>query len=147
MDHGTLVIAVGGPSAREVCAMAVPLARARAGTVHVLHVVERTIVTGEDAIDIESTSTATELLDACVTELEQAGVPVFGEVLHTVGTHAAVRRPRVETGEQATQSSRDRPVPDPSRAAGAIAHLAGVAERFIGVPSQGQARLSLPSIL
>ncbi len=36
MEQGTLVIAVGGPSAREVCAMAVPLARAHAGTVHVL---------------------------------------------------------------------------------------------------------------
>ncbi len=89
-DQGTLVIAVGGPSARDVCAMAVPLAQARAGSVHVLHVVERTIVSGEDAIDIESTSTATELLDACVSEVEQAGVAVFGEVLHTVGTHAAV---------------------------------------------------------
>jgi MFS transporter, ACDE family, multidrug resistance protein len=52
--------------------------------------VQFTIVTGEDAIDIESTATATELLDACVTELQRAEVPVFGEVLHTVGTHAAV---------------------------------------------------------
>src|SRR3954466_11917834 len=50
----TLVIAVGGPSRPQVCAMAVPLARAQAGMVHVLHVVERDVVTGEDAIDLES---------------------------------------------------------------------------------------------
>jgi MFS transporter, ACDE family, multidrug resistance protein len=32
VDHGTQVIAVGGPSAGDVCAMAVPVARARAGS-------------------------------------------------------------------------------------------------------------------
>src|SRR4051794_2602684 len=38
--RGTLVVAVGGPTARQVCAMTVPLARAQATTVHVLHVIE-----------------------------------------------------------------------------------------------------------
>jgi MFS transporter, ACDE family, multidrug resistance protein len=89
-DRGTLVVAVGRPSAREVCAMTVPLARARATSVHVLHVVERDVVTGEDAIDIESTAAANELLDSCVAELREAGVPVAGELLHSVGTHADV---------------------------------------------------------
>jgi ACDE family multidrug resistance protein len=89
-DRGTLVIAVGGPSAREVCAMSVPLARARATTVHVLHVVERDVVGGEDAIDIEGSAAAGELLDACVAEVREAGVPVVGELLHSTGTHADV---------------------------------------------------------
>jgi MFS family permease len=89
-DRGTLVLAVGGATAREVCAMAVPLARARASTVHVLHVIERDILTGEDAIDLESDAAATDVLDACVAELREAGVPVIGEMLHVVGTHADV---------------------------------------------------------
>jgi hypothetical protein len=89
-DPGTLVVAVGGATAREVCAMTVPLARARATTVHVLHVVERDIVAGEDAADLESEAAASDLLDACVAELREAGVPVIGELLHVVGTHADV---------------------------------------------------------
>jgi MFS transporter, ACDE family, multidrug resistance protein len=87
--RGTLVVAVGGPMARQVCALTVPLARARATTVHVLHVVERDVV-GEDAIDLESAAAANELLDACVAELREAGVRVIGELLHSVGTHADV---------------------------------------------------------
>jgi ACDE family multidrug resistance protein len=89
-EHGTLVIAVGGPSAREVCAMSMPLARVRATPVHVLHVVERDVVAGEDAIDLESSRAARELLDGCVAELREAGVPVVGELLHSVGTHADI---------------------------------------------------------
>ena len=89
-DRGTLVVAVGGAAAREVCAMAVPLARARATTVDVLHVVERDIIAGEDAIDLEPEAAATDVLDACVGELREAGVSVIGEVLHVVGTHADV---------------------------------------------------------
>ncbi len=88
--HGTLVVAVGGSSAREVCAMTVPLARARAATVHVLHVVERDVVTGEDAIDLETVPEADGVLDACVATLREAGVPVIGELLHSVGTHADI---------------------------------------------------------
>jgi len=89
-DRGTLVIAVGGPSARQVCAMSVALARAQASTVHILHVIERDVVVGEDAIDLEATASAEDLLDACVAELREAGVPVAGELLHSVGTHADV---------------------------------------------------------
>jgi ACDE family multidrug resistance protein len=99
-EHGTLVIAVGGPSAREVCAICVPLARARATPVHVLHVVERDVVTGEDAIDIESSGDARELLDGCVAELRDAGVPVVGELLHSVGTHADVATRILERAAQ-----------------------------------------------
>jgi ACDE family multidrug resistance protein len=91
-DGGTLVVAVAGPSAREVCAMTVPLARARATRVHVLHVVERDIVAGEDAIDLESAAVARELLDSCTAELREAGVPVVGELLHSVGSHGDVAR-------------------------------------------------------
>jgi MFS transporter, ACDE family, multidrug resistance protein len=99
-EHGTLVIAVGGPSAREVCAMSVPIARARATTVHVLHVVERNVVAGEDAIDVESSAGAGDLLDACVEELREAGVPVVGELLHSVGTHADVATRILECAAQ-----------------------------------------------
>jgi MFS transporter, ACDE family, multidrug resistance protein len=91
-DRGTLVVAVAGPSAREVRAMTVPLARARATRVHVLHVVERDVLVGEDAIDLESTAAARELLESCTAELREAGVPVVGESLHSVGSHVDVAR-------------------------------------------------------
>jgi hypothetical protein len=91
-DRGTLVVAVGGPSAREVCAMTVPLARARATRIHVLHVLERDLLVGEDAVDLESTAVAKELLEACTVELREAGLPVVGELLHSVGSHVDVAR-------------------------------------------------------
>jgi hypothetical protein len=91
-DRGTLVVAVGGPSAREVCAMTVPLARARATRIHLLHVVERDLLAGEDAVDLESTADARELLEACTSELREAGAPVVGELLHSVGSHVDVAR-------------------------------------------------------
>src|SRR6185437_10630380 len=68
-DRGALVVAVGGPTAREVCALAVPIARARDTRVHVLHVVERDVVLGEDAVDLESTAAGEELLESCIAEL------------------------------------------------------------------------------
>jgi nucleotide-binding universal stress UspA family protein len=43
---------------------------------HVLHVVERDVLAGEDAVDLESDAAATELLEACIAELREAGVPV-----------------------------------------------------------------------
>jgi nucleotide-binding universal stress UspA family protein len=85
-----LVVAVGGAMAREVCAMAVPLARARGAQTHVLHVVESDVVAGEDAIGLEADADAVELLESCVGVLRGAGVPVAGEVLHSFGTHADV---------------------------------------------------------
>jgi ACDE family multidrug resistance protein len=69
--------------------MTVPVARARGGAVHVVHVVERDVVAGEDAIDLE-TQTEAALLDAAVAELREAGVPVTGEIVHSTGTHAEV---------------------------------------------------------
>jgi MFS transporter, ACDE family, multidrug resistance protein len=85
-----MVVAVGGPTARQVSAMAVPLARARGSEVHVLHVVERDVVVGEDAADLETADEARALLDACVAELRESGVPVTGELTHSVGTHGDV---------------------------------------------------------
>jgi len=85
-----MVVAVGGPAAREVSALAVPLARARGAAVQVLHVVERDIVAGEDAVDRETADEARALLDACVAELRASGVPVAGELVRTVGSHADV---------------------------------------------------------
>jgi MFS transporter, ACDE family, multidrug resistance protein len=89
-ESAPMVVAVGGPTAREVSALAVPLARARGAAVRVLHVVERDVVAGEDAVDRETADEATALLDACVTELRASGVPVAGELVRTVGSHADV---------------------------------------------------------
>ena len=85
-----MVVAVGGPTARQVSAMAAPLARARGSAVHVLHVVETDVLAGEDAADLESAAQAGALLDACVGELREAGVPVTGELLRSYGNHADV---------------------------------------------------------
>jgi MFS family permease len=104
-EQGTLVLAVGGPTARRVCAMAVPLARAHGTTVHVLHVIERDVIAGEDTIDVESEAAAKDLLDACVTELREAGVPVLGELLHSVGTHADVAERILERARQLAAST------------------------------------------
>jgi ACDE family multidrug resistance protein len=89
-ESAPMVVAVGGPAAREVSALAVPLARARGAAVQVLHVVERDVVAGEDAVDRETPGEAKALLDACVAELRASGVPVAGELVRTVGSHADV---------------------------------------------------------
>ena len=85
-----MLVAVGGPDAGQIAAMTVPVARARGGAVHVVHVVERDVVAGEDAIDLETEAEAAALLDAAVAELREAGVPVTGEIVHSTGTHAEV---------------------------------------------------------
>ena len=85
-----MVLAVGGRTARQVSALAAPLARARGAAVHVLHVIETDVLAGEDTADLESLAYARELLDACIAELSEAGVPVTGELLHSYGTHADV---------------------------------------------------------
>ena len=85
-----MVVAVGGPTARQVSAMAVPLARARGGAVLVLHVIESDVVAGEGAIDLETPAEARAVLEACVAELREAGVPVAGETLHSFGNYADV---------------------------------------------------------
>jgi nucleotide-binding universal stress UspA family protein len=72
--------------------MAVPLARARGSEVHVLHVVERDVLAGEDAAELETAAEARALLDACVAELRESGMPVSGELLESYGTHADVAR-------------------------------------------------------
>jgi len=87
-----LIVAVGGPTARQVSAMAVPLARARGAEVHVLHVVESDVLVGEDAAELETAAEARALLDACVAELRESGAPVTGELLESYGTHADVAR-------------------------------------------------------
>jgi len=76
-----MVLAVGGPTSAEVSALAVPLARARGAAVHVLHVIETDVLAGEDTADLESPTGAQALLDACMAELREAGVPVTGELL------------------------------------------------------------------
>jgi MFS family permease len=87
---GVLLVAVAGPNAHATSALTVPLARARGGEVHILHVVEEDILAGEDAIELESDSEAAVLLDACIGELRRSGMPVTGELLHSFGTHADV---------------------------------------------------------
>ena len=89
-ERGAMVVALGGPSAAQVAAMAVPLARARGSAVHVLHVIETDVVTGEDAVDLETLSEAAQVLERSLATLRDAGVPVTGELLHSVGSHADV---------------------------------------------------------
>jgi nucleotide-binding universal stress UspA family protein len=85
-----MVLAVAGPTSREVSAMVAPLARARGGAVHVLHVIETDVLAGEDAADLESPVQGLTLLAACMAELREAGVAVTGELLHSYGTHTDV---------------------------------------------------------
>jgi nucleotide-binding universal stress UspA family protein len=87
-----LLVAVAGSIAPQVSAMAVPLARARGGAVHVLHVLEEDIVAGEDAVELESGESARELLDRSVAELRASGMTVSGELVRAVGNHADVAR-------------------------------------------------------
>jgi MFS transporter, ACDE family, multidrug resistance protein len=85
-----MVLAVGGPTARQVCALAAPLARARGAAVHVVHVVETDVLAGEDVADLETPRHAQALLESCVAQLSEAGVPVTGELLYSYGTHTDV---------------------------------------------------------
>jgi MFS family permease len=85
-----MVIAIGGPAATQVSAMAVPLARARGSAVHVLHAVETDLPLGEAVADLETPAEAQEVLAEAIATLSQAGVPVTGELLHTFGDHATV---------------------------------------------------------
>ncbi len=90
VDGAPLVVAVGGATAPQVSAMAVPLARARGAHVRVLHVIESDVLAGEDVAELETPAAAADLLARCVAELDAAGVPVSGEVLHSYGTHADI---------------------------------------------------------
>jgi nucleotide-binding universal stress UspA family protein len=85
-----MVLAVGGPTSRQVSALAAPLARARGAAVHVLHVIETDVLAGEDTADLESPAAARALLEGCIVELRETGVPVTGELLHSYGTHTDV---------------------------------------------------------
>jgi MFS transporter, ACDE family, multidrug resistance protein len=87
-----MVLAVAGPTARRVSAIAVPLARARGAEVHVLHVIETDVLAGEDTAEFESSEHAQAVLDACMDELREAGVPVTGELVRSYGTHTDVAR-------------------------------------------------------
>jgi predicted MFS family arabinose efflux permease/nucleotide-binding universal stress UspA family protein len=87
---GPMVVAVGGPTARQVSALAAPMARARGAAVHVLHVIETDSLAGEDTADLEDPVDARAELEGCVAELRAAGVPVTGELLRSYGTHVDV---------------------------------------------------------
>jgi len=70
--------------------MAVPLARARGGDVHVVHILEEDVAAGEGAIALETSAAARALLEKSVAELRASGMAVSGELLHVVGNHADV---------------------------------------------------------
>jgi nucleotide-binding universal stress UspA family protein len=89
---GPMVVAVAGATARQVSAIAMPLARARGASVHVVHVMETDVLAGEDVAALETPPHARAVLDACIAELREAHVPVSGELLHSYGTHADVAR-------------------------------------------------------
>jgi MFS family permease len=85
-----LLVAVAGPQAQEISAMAVPLARARGGDVHVVHVLEEDVAAGEGVVSLETSATGRALLDQSVAALRASGMTVSGELLNTVGDHADV---------------------------------------------------------
>jgi MFS family permease len=85
-----LLVAVAGPEAQQISAMAVPLARARGGEVYVVHVLEEDVAAGEGAVELETSAAAQALLEKSVAELRASGMAVSGELLHTVGNHADV---------------------------------------------------------
>jgi MFS family permease len=89
-DRAPMVVALGGAGAEQVAAMTVPLARARRSAVHVLHVIETEVVAGESAIELETPGEAAEALAHSMAKLREAGVPVSGELLRSVGGHADV---------------------------------------------------------
>ncbi len=89
-ERAPMVVALGGAGAEQVAAMTVPLARARRSAVHVLHVIETEVVAGESAIELETAGEAAEALARSMEVLRQAGVPVTGELLRSVGGHADV---------------------------------------------------------
>jgi nucleotide-binding universal stress UspA family protein len=144
-----MVVAVGGPAAVAVSAMAAPLARARGSAVRVLHVVERDVVAGEDAADRETPSEAQALLDACIAELRASGVPVAGELVRSVGTHADVAeeilRRAAELGAGAIVLGPD--THDAALAAGVTARIAGHAPAHVVVinPRAGALGRPLPT--
>jgi hypothetical protein len=73
--RGAMVVAVAGATARQVSAMAVPLARARGQAVHVVNVIETDVLAAEDTAELETRAEANALLDACIGELRAAGSP------------------------------------------------------------------------
>jgi MFS transporter, ACDE family, multidrug resistance protein len=85
-----LVIAVAGDNAPTIAAMAVPLALAQNAEVHVLHIVERDVVGGEDTIDRESGAAAGDRLEAVIGVLRARGVDAAGEIVQATGSHADV---------------------------------------------------------
>jgi nucleotide-binding universal stress UspA family protein len=87
---GPMVVAVAGPTAQQVSALVVPLARARGAAVHVLHVIETDVLAGEAVAELEGPADGRPVLELCMSELREAGVPVTGELLHSYGTHVDV---------------------------------------------------------
>jgi nucleotide-binding universal stress UspA family protein len=126
--------------------MAAPLARARGSAVRVLHVVERDVVAGEDAVDRETPSEAQALLDACIAELRTSGVPVAGELVRSVGTHADVAdqilRRAAELGAGAIVVGPD--THEAALAAGVTARIAGHAPAHVVVINPRAGALGRP---
>jgi MFS transporter, ACDE family, multidrug resistance protein len=89
-ERAPMVVALGGRCTEQVSAMTVPLARARGSAVHVLHVIETDVVAGEAAVELETRADAQAALDRSVASLREAGVPVTGELLESIGGHADV---------------------------------------------------------
>jgi MFS family permease len=89
-SQAPMVVALGGPSSDQVAALTVPLARARKSPVQVLHVIETDVVAGESAVDLESRGHAIDSLRRATATLREAGVPVAGELVASVGGHADV---------------------------------------------------------
>jgi len=81
-----LVAVDGSPRGVAVTAAAARLAAERGVGVEVVHVHETDVV-GDDAVDRENREMAAAVLARRLAQLQDAGVPAGGEVLHTFGDH------------------------------------------------------------
>ncbi|HEY7077692.1 MAG TPA: MFS transporter [Solirubrobacteraceae bacterium] len=88
-----VLVAIGAtPAAAAATARAAELAAARGTAVEVLHVRPSDVVAGEGVADLEQPAEAHAILQARLAQLEEAGVPAGGRVVHTVGDHDDIVR-------------------------------------------------------
>ena len=101
--------------ARQVSAIAVPLARAAAPRSTSCTSSRQTCSRARTPPTSRRGRKRRRLLDACIAELREAGVPVTGELLHSYGTHTDVARADPAPRRRPTTPARSCSGPTPAR--------------------------------
>jgi hypothetical protein len=104
------------------------------------------VLAGEDTAALETDAAAGELLDACIAELGEAGVPVSGEIVRSFGSHADVAA-RILRRAGALEAGAIVVGPDSHRSAlpaGVTAHIAGHAPSHVIVINPRAGALGRP---